>query len=203
MVAGVRTAYLDIGDGEPIVALHGIPTSSLLFEPLASRLDGYRLIAPDLLGQGHTETPRRGRLDAAAYRRHIDAFLDQLPVPTFHLLVHDFGGVLGLAWAAAQRSRVKSIVVLSTTTSASARVSLFYLGNLLFGRAALRLALPWTLAHRRRLSRQLLDEWTDPWTRRRLLRGWDHFGARHLRALRERLSLLECPVLIVWGEYLR
>ena len=49
------------------------------------------------------------------------------------------------------------------------------------------------------LSRQLLDEWTSPWTRRRLLRGWDHFGARHFRAVRARLTRLDCPTLIVWG----
>ena len=199
MVGGVRTAYLDIGEGEPIVALHGIPTSSLLFEPLVPHLAEYRLVAPDLLGQGGTEIPRHGRLDAAAYQRHLDAFLDQQPLHSFHLLVHDFGGTLGLTWAAEHRARVKSIIVLSTTISPSVRVALFYVFNLLFGSAALRQALPWTLARPRELSPQLLDEWTSPWTRRRLLRGCDHFGARHLRAVRDRLTLLDCPTLIVWG----
>jgi len=198
-VGGVSTAYLDAGEGEPIVALHGIPTSSLLFDPLVPHLEGYRLVAPDLLGQGGTEIPRHGRLDAAAYQRHLDAFLDQLPLQSFHLLVHDFGGPLGLTWAAEHRARVKSIVMLSTTISPSARVTLFYVFNLLFGRMALRRALPWTLVRPRELSRQLLDEWTSPWTRRRLLRGWDHFGARHLRAVRDRLKRLDCPTLIVWG----
>jgi len=199
VVGGVSTAYLDTGEGEPIVALHGIPTSSLLFDPLVPHLEGYRLVAPDLLGQGGTDIPRHGRLDAAAYQRHLDAFLDQLPLQSFHLLVHDFGGVLGLRWAAEHHARVKSMIVLSTTISPSARVALFYVFNLVFGRTALRRALPWTLARPRELSPHLLDEWTSPWARRRLLRGCDHFGARHLRALRDRLTRLDCPTLIVWG----
>lgn len=103
-VAGVSTAYLDTGKGEPIVALHGIPTSSWLFEPLVPHLQGYRVIAPDLLGQGGTETPPHGRLVAAAYRRHLGVFLDQLPIEPCHLLLHDFGGILGLAWAARHRA---------------------------------------------------------------------------------------------------
>src|SRR2546425_1976980 len=65
VVGAVRTAYLDIGDGEPIVALHGIPTSSLLFDPLAPHLEGFRLIAPDLLGA----IPRRHDTAGSTPRR--------------------------------------------------------------------------------------------------------------------------------------
>jgi pimeloyl-ACP methyl ester carboxylesterase len=63
---GSLTSYLDCGKGETIVALHGIPTSSLLFAPLAPFLDEYRLIAPDLLGQGRSESPPPGPLDYQA-----------------------------------------------------------------------------------------------------------------------------------------
>ena len=101
IVDGIQTAYLDVGDGEPLVALHGIPTSSALFAPLLPRLAGYRLIAPDLLGQGRTEVPAHGRLGFAEYLNHLDVFLREVPPSVFHLLVHDFGGVLGMTWAMA------------------------------------------------------------------------------------------------------
>src|SRR3989304_1475975 len=115
LVGAVRTAYIDHGSGETIVALHGIPTSSRLFEPLAPLIPGFRLLAPDLLGQGKTAVPPRGRLGHAEYRRHLAMFLNLLAPPEFHLMVHDFGGVLGLEWAADHPDRVKTLTVLSTT----------------------------------------------------------------------------------------
>jgi len=99
VLEGITTCYLDAGSGEPLVALHGIPTSSALFEPLVPFLKGYRLIAPDLLGQGDTDVPGTGPLGYAAYARHLRTFLEAVPPPTFHLLVHDLGGILGLEWA--------------------------------------------------------------------------------------------------------
>lgn len=198
---GISTAWLDTGRGQPVVALHGIPTSSALFEPLVPCLKDYRLIAPDLIGQGQTETPSAGPLDYAAYARHLDAFMRKVPPPSFHLIVHDLGGVLGLQWAADNRERVRSLVILSTTITGSFRVSvLIYAANLIFGREMLRRALPRTLKRGGRLDDSLTESWAAPWTRRRILRGRDHFARRHLRRLRSKLDHLACPVLLIWGE---
>lgn len=200
IVDGLRTAYFDVGEGVPIIALHGIPTSSALFAPLIPHMAGYRLIAPDLLGQGQTEVPRSGRLDFAAYFRHLKAFLDDFAPPTFHLLVHDFGAVLGLAWAADHATRLQSIIVLSTTVTFSVRVAWLYAANLVLGRAALRWLMPWTLKRERVVPPETLREWARPWTRQRLLRGIDHFSPRRLRHVRQRLVFLTRPVLLIWGE---
>jgi len=92
---GVATAYLDVGQGDDGRSSR-IPTSSLLFAPLGPPLSTYyRLIAPDFLGQGGTETPTTGPLDYSAYADHLHAFMRAVPLELFHLLVHDFGGVLG------------------------------------------------------------------------------------------------------------
>ena len=114
-ISGISTAYLDEGRGIPIVAVHGIPTSSTLFRPLLPYLDGCRLIAPDLLGQGHTETPVSGSLGFAAYERYFRAFMETVPPPQFNLLVHDFGGILGLNWLVEHPARVQRLIILSTT----------------------------------------------------------------------------------------
>ena len=89
-LSGITTAYLDSGQGEPIAALHGIPTSSLLFAPLLSGLSHYRLIAPDLLGQGQTEAPPVGSLGYSAYAGHLRAFMNAVPPQRSHLLIHIF-----------------------------------------------------------------------------------------------------------------
>lgn len=203
MAGGVRTSVLDAGEGEPLVALHGIPTSSELFAPLLPALDGFRLLAPDLLGQGETEAPQ-GPLDHGAYARHLEAFLGESAPPSFHLLVHDFGGVLGLAWAAEHADRLKKLVVLSTTAAFSLRwaalCAAIYAFELAAGAAGLRRGMERTVKRRGALAPALAERWARPWTRARVLRGVDHFSRRHLDALAAKLPAIRAPALLLWGE---
>jgi len=201
VVDGISTCYLDTGIGQPLVALHGIPTSSALFEPLVPFMPDYRLIAPDLLGQGDTDTPEHGRLGFAAYSRHLEAFLDAIPPPVFHMLVHDLGGVLGLKWECDHPERLRSIVILSTTVSWSFRIGvLAYAANLLLGARLIRWAIGATLKGGNELDARVVESWARPWSRRRILRGLDHFSPRHLKRLRSKLRNLHVPVLLIWGE---
>jgi haloalkane dehalogenase len=198
---GIATSYLDVGSGEALVALHGIPTSSALFEPLLPFLDQYRVIAPDLLGQGETGAPTTGRLGFLAYSRHLGLFMDKIPPPTFHLLIHDFGGVLGLNWACDHQERVRSVVILSTTVSWSFRVGvLIYAANILLGDRLIRWAVSATLKRSNRPEAELIDQWAHPWSRRRILRGMDHFSPGHLKRLRSKLRNIRVPVLVIWGK---
>jgi pimeloyl-ACP methyl ester carboxylesterase len=198
-VAGVSTAFLDVGSGSTIVALHGVPTSSALYEPLVPHLSGYRLIAPDLLGQGDTEAPVTGPLSYAAYKHHLDAFLDAVPPREFWLLVHDLGGILGLEWAAEHPERVRGIVILSTTVTWSLRVEIIQAANLLCGRWILPYGIRWTLKGPHRIDSAITRKWTGPWTRRRLLRGLDLFAPVHFRRLRAQLGNIGTPVRLIWG----
>src|SRR5215831_17317514 len=133
LINGVSTSYLDLGAGDPIVALHGIPTSSLLFVPMMPFLAGRRLLAPDLLGQGQTDCPRRGPLGFNECLDHLRGFMDAVPPRRFHLLVHDLGAVLGLDWAADHSDRLESLTILSTTVTRSIRIGvLIYYANLIF-----------------------------------------------------------------------
>ncbi len=142
----ITTSFLENGQGETVVALHGIPTSSLLFAPLLPFLNNYRLIAPDLLGQGQTEVPATGPLDYAAYADHLRAFMSVVSPHRFHFLIHDLGGVLGLDWATENVERLKSLIILSTTLTESMRVGkLLYLANLVFGQGLLRWGMQSTL----------------------------------------------------------
>ncbi|HEY8207682.1 MAG TPA: alpha/beta fold hydrolase [Myxococcaceae bacterium] len=203
-LGGIRTAWREAGEGPPIVALHGVPTSSELFLALWPHLQGVRMIAPDLLGHGDTAAPGTGRIDVAAYERHLDAFLASDAAPErFTLVVHDFGGVLGLDWAARHPERIDRLVVMSTIVRPTARWRVLCAGlyalNLLGGRSALAAAMARTLK-RARTDSALLARFASPWTRRRVWRGLDHFSARAVRRAGEALSALRVPALAIWGE---
>lgn len=115
-VNGRRMAYVETGDldGDPIVFLHGNPTSSYLWRNIIPYAAGLgRCIAPDLIGMGDSEKlPDSGpdRYRFVEHREYLDALLDQLGVnANVTLVIHDWGSGLGFDWANRHRDAVKGI----------------------------------------------------------------------------------------------
>ena len=113
-VHGKRMAYIEEGEGDPIVFLHGNPTSSYLWRNVMPHLAGQgRLIAPDLIGMGDSDKLEDSGPDRYTYvehRRYLFALLEQLGVTeNVTLVIHDWGSALGFHWAHANSSAVKGI----------------------------------------------------------------------------------------------
>lgn len=113
-VLGRRMAYVESGEGDPIVLLHGNPTSSFLWRETIAELEGRgRLIAPDLIGMGDSEklpAEVADRYTFASHREHLDALLDQLGVVAdVALVIHDWGSALGFDWARRHPGAVRGI----------------------------------------------------------------------------------------------
>ena len=113
-VKGKRMAYVELGSGDPIVFLHGNPTSSYLWRNIMPHLENQgRCLAPDLIGMGDSDKledsgPDRYRL--IEHREYLDACLDALGVTeNVTLVVHDWGSALGFDWARRNADRVKGI----------------------------------------------------------------------------------------------
>ena len=109
-----RLSWVEVGSGDPIVFLHGNPTSSYLWRNVIPHLaDRGRCLAPDLIGMGDSEKlepsgPERYRF--VEHRRYLDALLDALDVRTrVTLVVHDWGSALGFDWANRHRAAVRGI----------------------------------------------------------------------------------------------
>jgi haloalkane dehalogenase len=103
-VRGLRMAYVDEGEGDPIVFLHGNPTSSYLWRNVMPHLaDQGRLIAPDLIGMGDSaKLPQSGpdSYTFVEHRRYLDELLSQIGVTDrVTLVLHDWGSALGFDWA--------------------------------------------------------------------------------------------------------
>lgn len=107
-------AYAEIGEGDPIVFLHGNPTSSYLWRNIMPELAGLgRCIAPDLIGMGASDKlPESG---PGAYRfvdqsRWLDAFIERMALGgNVTLVIHDWGSALGFHWAARHADAVRAI----------------------------------------------------------------------------------------------
>src|SRR5262252_2446110 len=109
-------AYVEVGEGDPIVLLHGNPTSSYLWRNVLPHLQSRgRCIAPDLIGMGDSDKlldsgPSSYRF--VEHRRYLDALLEALDVrERVTFVVHDWGSALGFDWANRHRDAVKGYCV--------------------------------------------------------------------------------------------
>ena len=107
-------AYVEAGEGDPIVLLHGNPTSSYLWRGIIPHLAGLgRCIAPDLIGMGDSDKLADSgaqRYRFVEHRQYVDAFLDALGVNgNVTFVVHDWGSALGFDWANRNRQAVKGL----------------------------------------------------------------------------------------------
>src|ERR1022692_487180 len=114
---GLRLAHLDEGDGQPVVFFHGEPTWSFLWRKVIPpvRDAGYRCIAPDMAGFGRSDKPTD--IDWYSYDRHTEslaALLVELDIRDAAIVVHDWGGPIGLRLAVEHRDRISRIVILDT-----------------------------------------------------------------------------------------
>jgi haloalkane dehalogenase len=111
-VDGVGIAYVETGAGDPIVLLHGNPTSSYLWRNVLPWVDGLgRCVAPDLVGMGSSDALARG--SQYTFAEHAAMLANTLEVLGVHkrvtLLLHDWGSVLGFHWARHNPERLKGI----------------------------------------------------------------------------------------------
>ena len=115
---GPRLHYVDEGQGEPIVMVHGNPTWSYYFRHLIRALSAdYRVLAPDHIGCGRSDKPADADYSYTLDRRVADLtrFMDHVePTRPVTLLLHDWGGMIGLAWACQQPQRVARIILGNT-----------------------------------------------------------------------------------------
>jgi haloalkane dehalogenase len=114
---GLRLAHLDEGEGAPVIFLHGEPTWSFLWRNVLGpvRDAGFRCIAPDLAGFGRSDKPIE--LDWYSYDRHVAStasLLEELDLRSATMVVHDWGGPIGLRLAVEHRERIDRIVILDT-----------------------------------------------------------------------------------------
>ena len=103
-------SYVDTGAGEPVVFLHGNPTSSYLWRNVIPHVEGLgRCLAPDLVGMGDSGAAPDGSYRFVDHARSLDAWFEALGLTNVTLVVHDWGSALGFYWAYRHPERVRGI----------------------------------------------------------------------------------------------
>jgi haloalkane dehalogenase len=111
-VLGARMAYVDVGEGTPIVFLHGNPTPSYLWRNIVPHaLPFGRCLAPDYVGMGNSGPAPDGGYRFVDHQRYVDAWFETMALDEPVILVlHDWGSALGFSWAQRHPERVKAII---------------------------------------------------------------------------------------------
>ena len=198
-VSGLEVHLRQSGDAATLY-LHGVPTHSYDWVPFLERIGG---IAPDLPGFGRSAKPADFDYSIAGYDRFLEAFVDDLGLDRFTLVMHDWGGV-GLALAQRFPERVERIVLFPVVPFLPGyrwhRVARGwrapFLGELLMGFTTRR-------ALRRELPRELADaawETFDHGTQRAILKLYRASPPDVLTRAGEHLGSVQAPALILWAR---
>ena len=108
-VLGSRMHYVEGGQGDPMLFLHGNPTSSYLWRKVMPHLDSAaRVIAPDLIGMGQSDKPDL-EYRLVDHVRYVDGFIEVLGLERLTLVIHDWGSALGFHYAHRHEANVKGV----------------------------------------------------------------------------------------------
>ena len=214
-----RMHYVDEGSGEPLLFVHGTPSWSFEFRDLIRSLASHRrCIAPDHLGFGLSSRPPDFPYTPEAHAATLDAFVERLGLKRFALVVHDFGGPIGLPLCLSGRYEVTDLIIMNTfmwpidddpSMVRGARLLGSPIGRFLYkyANASLRMIMPSAYGNRSKLTRDIHGQYLEPFHDRGARVLVLHALAKALldsRGYYERLwsqssRLLGRPALIVWG----
>jgi haloalkane dehalogenase len=211
--------YVDEGEGETLLFVHGTPSWSFewrqMIRALAPRV---RCVAPDLLGFGLSGRPVDGAYTPEWHAERLARFVHRLGLDHVTLVVHDYGGPIGLPLALENPGHVRRLIVMNTfmwslrgdpAVERASKLLGGSLGRLLYRRLnfSLRVIMPAAFADKKKLTRDLHSQYLAPfpdaesrgavlWPLAHALLGSDAF----YESLWERRKVLEAfPALVIWG----
>ncbi|HEU4829103.1 MAG TPA: alpha/beta fold hydrolase [Gemmatimonadales bacterium] len=219
LAGGERIHYVDEGSGPALLFVHGTPTWSFEWRRLIRALSAtHRCVAPDHLGFGLSDRPPGSSYAPESHAGRLRELVEQLDLRDVTLVVHDFGGIIGLPLAVEDPGRVSRLVVINSwmwnlgddaEVRRAGRIFGGAFGRFLYERlnVSLRAIMPAAYADRKRLTRAIHAQYLAPFADRRarglvlwpLARSLAHASPHSDRLWERRAALAGMPALIIWG----
>ena len=122
----VTIRYKDLGTGFPVVFVHGTPGSSDEFLSVMTELqENYRVIAPDHIGFGQSDKPENYPYTIQNHQDNFSQFMVHLNLKQFHIVVHDFGGIIALPYIIKHINNVSSLIIMNSWAWPMSQVEYF------------------------------------------------------------------------------
>lgn len=210
----LEMAYTDLGSGQPVVLLHGIPTWSFLYNDVIPRLEPHcRVLAPDFLGHGYSDHRDRFDRSLTAQTNAVLRFLDNLEIEQATFVGHDTGGGVALITAIEHPERVKRLVLSNVVAYDSWPIGdMIALGDPTWrkktpGEVAdfVAAGLPDGIHRKDRLTDEFRAGIVAPYLSEHgklsLIRNASALNTNHTMALVDRHGDIRAPTLLLWGVH--
>lgn len=213
-IHGHRIAYHEQGSGSPVVLIHGIPTSKLLWRNVMPTLARtHRVFAPDLLNYGQSDKPADANVSIEAQSRMIVKFMDQLGLESADIVAHDIGGGVAQLIAVNYPDRVRKLALMDSVCFDSWPIPEFLPLQKAGAEESLSLAdflnmmrafMPQGVHRKAAMTDEVMDLYLSPWSteegKKALFRNFRRLNPEYTQAIARELRHLPHETLILWAE---
>lgn len=211
---GVKIHYLIAGEGEPILLIHGFPTSSYLWRNIIKDVSATnKVIAIDLPGSGRSDKRIEDSFSFRYYSRLLNSFINNLNIENITLGVHDAGGPIGLYWMVKNMEKVKRLILFNTLVypEFSWGVKLFALAtltpgvkNILTSPYGIKKTIKLGVHNKQNLTPDIISNYQSPFAdkqaRKVLLKSVQRLSLKGFKEIEAKLHLFSGPIQIIYGE---
>lgn len=213
-IDGHRIAWREQGQGSPVILIHGIPTSSLMWREIIPQLaDSHRVIAPDLLNYGLSGKPAVADVSIGAQSRMLVRLMDALGARRADVVAHDIGGGVAQLMAVNHPEKIRRLVLLDSVCFDSWPIPEFKPLQDPDAEAAMSLEefvqmmrdfMPGGVHDKSVMTDAVIDLYLAPWSsedgKRAFFRNLRRLNPEYTQAIAEALQKLPHPTLVLWGE---